>query len=185
MRFITELLAVFTSNLVLTRGLGTSTMYAAAKNRDALWGLGLTVSLFCCLGSAVTWCLNRLLLPRFALAQPLVYMLALSLLYVAALLVLARIGSPQAVRLRRYVHLSVFNCAVLGTLFLNAEAERSFAAAMLFSLKAGAGFFLASCLVGMSARRLNSALVPASFRGYPAMLIYVGVLAMACAALQM
>ena len=86
---------------------------------------------------------------------------------------------------RKYIHISAFNCAVMGTLFtINHRAAgdssfmnlKSYAAA---GLEAGFGFILASLILTAAYRKLNSAKVPASFRGFPAMLVYLGIISMA------
>ena len=53
-----------------------------------------------------------------------------------------------------------------------------------FGLEAGVGFIIASLFLAAAFRKLNSEKVPASFRGYPAMLIYLGIISMAVYALK-
>ena len=51
-------------------------------------------------------------------------------------------------------------------------------------LEAGAGFVIASLMLTVAYRKLNSSKVPASFRGFPAMLIYLGIISMAVYSLK-
>ena len=86
---------------------------------------------------------------------------------------------------RKYIHLSVFNCAVMGTLLTVSEraaGDSSFIGLknyMTAGLEAGIGFITAALILTAAYRKLNSAKVPASFRGFPAMLVYLGIISMA------
>jgi electron transport complex protein RnfA len=48
-----------------------------------------------------------------------------------------------------------------------------------FGFKAGIGFIIAALFLTAAYRKLNSSKVPASFRGLPAMLVYIGIISMA------
>ena len=50
---------------------------------------------------------------------------------------------------------------------------------VLSGAEAGTGFILAAFILTAAYRKLNSAKVPASFRGFPAMLVYLGLISMA------
>jgi electron transport complex protein RnfA len=51
--------------------------------------------------------------------------------------------------------------------------------AALFGLQTGLGFLLASLMLLAVRHRLYSQKVPAAFRGYPAVLLYIGLISMA------
>ena len=51
-------------------------------------------------------------------------------------------------------------------------------------LEAGAGFIIAALMLTAAYRKLNSSKVPASFRGFPAMLVYLGIISMAVYSLK-
>ena len=50
--------------------------------------------------------------------------------------------------------------------------------------EAGIGFIIAALILTAAYRKLNSAKVPAAFRGFPAMLIYLGIISMAVYSLK-
>ena len=109
----------------------------------------------------------------------------------AALLVAVyKFGSRWFEELRRYIHVSAFNCAVMGTLFtINKRASMD---GTVFNLggyvtagfEAGIGFIIAALILTAAYRKLNSSKVPASFRGFPAMLVYLGIISMAVYSLK-
>ena len=78
----------------------------------------------------------------------------------------------------------------MGTLFTitdRADAYPSlntFVNFVLSGAEAGTGFILAAFILTAAYRKLNSAKVPASFRGFPAMLVYLGLISMAVYALR-
>jgi electron transport complex protein RnfA len=82
-------------------------------------------------------------------------------------------------QIKKFVHLTVFNCAVLGALFLNSQAGGGILSYIGYGLGTALGFSFAGYLLYIAYDRLNSELVPAAFRGMPIMIIYVGILSMA------
>lgn len=78
----------------------------------------------------------------------------------------------------------------MGTLFTisesssNAAEGMSFADYLLYGFESGAGFVAASLILSAAFGRLNSSRVPSSFRGFPAMLVYLGIISMAVYSLK-
>lgn len=75
------------------------------------------------------------------------------------------------------IHLSAFNGAVFGALFLSSSYDLG--GRVAFGLGTGIGFILASYLIAIGHDRLNSQQIPPAFRGFPITLIYVGILSLA------
>lgn len=185
MFLITELIVLLTSNLILTQALGTSTLFIAAGNRKNLVGTAFTITLFTTAGSAAAYLISNVL-PESAKDFTLFfYTLAVGILYILFLTVLYFVKRNTFRNIRKYIHLSAFNCAVMGTLFtLTNRAElypqfNNIGSFVLAGAEAGLGFILASLILTSAYRKLNSADVPSSFRGFPAMLIYLGIISMA------
>ncbi len=208
MWILSSLLSLLADNLIFTRALGTSTLMTASKNRSNLAVLSLMMTLFSVLGCFVTSTLY-LLFPQLAglmvfpldVFQPLLYAAVISGIYLLTLLAVYAIGREKTRRIRRYIHLSAFNCAVTGTLYLGFAPELFARSAVtpaeflgmqiysghrlgllgsaLFGLQTGLGFMLASLMLLAVRRRLYSDDVPAAFRGFPAVLIYIGLISMA------
>jgi electron transport complex protein RnfA len=71
------------------------------------------------------------------------------------------------------------NCAVLGVALLNVDRQRGLLESLVFGASAGAGFGLALLLFAALRERLETADVPAAFRGAPLALITAGLMALA------
>lgn len=208
MWIISALLSLLAENLILTGALGTSTLMAATKNRSNLAILSLMMTLFSVLGCLLTSLLYQAfpmltsitVFPVNYLA-PLLYTAVISVIYIIVLLALYALGGKKRAAVTKYVHLSAFNCAVMGTLYLgftpeqfvsdvqlpaeflgmrlNSVYQLSPMASVLFGVQMGLGFVLASLMLLAVRKRLYAQEVPAMFRGYPAVLVYIGLLSMA------
>lgn len=198
---LTALVSLLLENLIFTQALGTSTLMAAARNRSRLPLLAALMTIFSTLASMLLqllyFGLGLAALPEEIrrLVQPLSYTAVVSLLYGAVLLVSYRFLGERFAAFKKYVHLSAFNCAVMGTLYLAFPADRddlsfrflgnvladrhTLTGAMLFGLQEGLGFLLAAVLISAVRERLYAKEVPAAFRGFPAAIVFIGLLSMA------
>ncbi len=190
MFLINELVALLASNLILMQALGTSTLFIAAESRKNLVGTAAVITIFTTIGSAAAYFINGMLGAEYAEYSLIFYTLAVGILYVALLTVLYFVSGDLFGNIRKYVHLSAFNCAVMGTLFtisgrasLNAE-NVGITDYIACGFEAGLGFIVAAFILTAAFRKLNSSKVPASFRGFPAMLIYLGIISMAVYSLK-
>lgn len=211
MWIISAFVSLLTTNLILTKALGTSTLMAAAKSRSSLAVLALMMTCFSALGCmllggiyALFPGLSSMAVFPASLVQPLLYTAVISLIYIIVLLVLYSLSGERFGRLKKYIHLSAFNCAVMGTLYtafephlflqnstrfthflgMTLRVDRlSIPGAALFGLQSGLGFLLAACMLAAVRKRLYAEEVPAAFRGFPAVMIYIGLLSMAAYAI--
>lgn len=187
---IDEIILLLTSNLILTQALGTSTLFIAVENRKKLLGTALAITVFTTAGSAMAYFINNLMPESFENLTLLFYTLATGLIYIIILTLLYFMGREKFRDIRKYVHVSAFNCAVMGTLFAVTETaeiypeRNNISDFMLSGLQAGAGFILTAFILTVAYKRLTSSDVPASFRGFPAMLVYLGIISMAVYALK-
>ena len=174
------LTAIILENTIFTRALGTSTVLVAAKNKKEIVPFGLSITYICTLSSTLSFVADKFLLNRSnsVLFMPLVYVLIIGFVYIVALLALWKWAYEIFLKVKKFVHLSAFNCAVLGALFLNQLESDNFLGYIIFGLGTGIGFFVASYLVAVSYEKLNSPEVPQVFRGFPATMIYIGIISM-------
>lgn len=207
MWLMTALFSLLTTNLIFTRALGTSTMLAAAKNRSNLIVLSLLMTLFsgaACFGMQLICYplgLAAFLTYPYSLGLPLVFTLVIGVIYLAALFLCGILFRRQYAGYKKYIHLSAFNCAVMGTLYLafapgglnqtlaDAGSLRLFGlaeasmqipwTAVLFGIQEGLGFLLAALMLSAVRERLYCNDVPAAFRGFPAVIVFIGILSMA------
>ncbi|MBP3249820.1 MAG: hypothetical protein J6M48_05645 [Ruminococcus sp.] len=190
MFLVNDFIALLAANLILTQALGTSTIFIASGSRRKLVFTTLVITLFTTFGAAAAYAVDRLLPSQYNYLTLLCYTAAVSALYVIFLVLFYYISKERFQKIRRYIHISAFNCAVMGTLFtISGRASEDPALMNIGSyvfagLEAGVGFVLAALILSAAFHKLNSAKVPASFRGFPAMLVYLGIISMAVWALK-
>ena len=191
MFLIRDLITLLLANLVFSQALGTITLFVAASGRKNLIRTACVITLFTTIASAFTYFVDTLM-PPFAreYATLICYTIIIGILYALFLLALSTFGKAKFQAYKKYIHLSAFNCAVMGTLFTISEKTsdnislRDTIHYFLKGLEAGVGFVVAAVFLAMAYKKLNSEKVPASFRGFPAMLIYLGIISMAVYALK-
>ena len=186
------LLAVFTENVVFTRGLGVSRLLKLVSDKDVrTWQFCLPVILVQLLSAPLAWLARtRVLIPLTAVLpgwlpvqalRPLTYV-GCSLLAMAA--VWALLGAlPQREAYREQLPLATANCCVLGTLLICANQNYTLLQTVAFSLGSGVGYLFAVVVVEEGRRRLRSKDIPIIFKGLPSSLIYMGILSLALYAL--
>ena len=188
MFLINDLITLLAANLILTQALGTSTIFIAAASKKNLVGIASVVTIFTTSGSAAVYFINRITGEKYNDFALLFYVLAVGIIYVLMLFLFRFIGKKSFERTRKYIHISAYNCAVMGTLFTVSERFSSGTSSLTDYIKmgfeAGIGFIIAAFILTAAYRTLNSAKVPASFRGFPAMLVYLGIISMAVYALK-
>lgn len=188
MFIISEIVALLTTNLILTQALGTSTLFIAAGSRKNLLWTAVSISVFTTIGSFGACLLDSMLPDSLYDLKMLFYVLIIGMLYIISLTVLYFADRKDFGTTRKYIHVSAFNCAVMGTLFTISENAEAANLTMLDYIcagaEAGAGFILAAFVFTAAFKSLNSENVPSSFRGFPAALIYLGIISMAIYALM-
>lgn len=183
---LVALTAVFLENTIFTRAIGTSTMLLAAKNKSGIVPFGLSITYICTVSSLLTFVADKYLLKKQSspLFMPIVYVIIIGIVYLVTLLVMWKWMYKLFVKIKKFIHISAFNCAVLGCLFLNSMESDTLLGYVIFGLFTGIGFFIASFLVSVSYEKLNSPQMPKAFRGFPGTMIYIGILSMAFFALN-
>lgn len=186
MFLIAELVILLTTNLVLTQALGTSTLFIAAGNKKNLMWTALTIMFFTTAGSGAAYIINSVLPDKLGDIRLLLYTVTVGILYVILLTALYFADRKNFSYSRKYVHVSAFNCAVMGTLFTVSESSAidSFGGSVFAGFEAGVGFIIAAFILTAAFGRLSSAKVPSAFRGFPSMLVYLGIISMAVYALK-
>ncbi len=179
------MVSIFVQNAIFERAFGANVAIYASRKESHIMGFAAGMTLLTTVASAITYFLDGLLLPlEFGrLFMPLVYVAVISALYLIALLGMWRIFPKMFARVKKYAHLTVFNCAVIGALFLNSNYGSDIWSYIGYGLGAGIGFFLACLLLNIAREKLDSDKIPKAFRGYPIMLVYIGVISLAFYAL--
>lgn len=190
MFLVTDLLILLGANLLLAQALGISTIFVAAGNRKNLIRTALAITVFTTAGSAGACAVDSILPKSLADIRLFLYVLVVGVIYIALLSGAYMFSPHKFASIRKYIHISAFNCAVMGTLLsISNRAYETpggigFTGYVSAGLEAGFGFVISALILLAAYRKLNSLKVPASFRGFPAMLVYLGIISMAVFALR-
>lgn len=179
------MVSVFVQNAIFDRAFGSNVgIYASRKNSTVI-GFTLGITAMTTLASIVSFLVDQAMLPtEFGwLFMPLIYSAVISVLYILGLLGLWRFFPKIFRKIRKYVHLAIFNCTVIGALFLNSNYGSDIWSYIGYGFGTGIGFFLACFLLNIAHEKLVSDKIPRIFRGYPIMLVYIGVISLAFYAL--
>ncbi len=179
------MLSMFVQNAIFDRAFGSNVVIYASRKNSHVIGFTLGITAMTTIASIVCYFVDGSLLSLEYgwLFVPLVYVGVISILYVLGLLFFWKVLPKTFAKMKKYVHLVIFNCAVIGALLLNSSFGGDIWSYIGYGLGTGIGFFLASFLLNVAHEKLDSGKIPRAFRGYPVMLIYIGIISLAFYAL--
>lgn len=179
------MLSVFVQNAIFDRAFGSNVAIYASRKNGTVIGFTIGITAMTTIASTISFFIDQALLPtEFGwLFMPLIYVAIISALYLAGLLLMWRVFPKLFKRIKKYVHLTIFNCTVIGALFLNSNFGSDIWSYIGYGFGTGIGFFLACFLLNIAHEKLDSEKIPKVFRGYPIMLVYIGVISLAFYAL--
>ena len=183
--FFYAIVAVAAQNAIFTRALGVSRLVKIVDDGSVeLFKFGALLTAVQLISSLLSFFAGRALmaltLPYKAAFLPLVLVLCSAIAFFIVLLVLV-LPKKRALA-KDYVTLlpmATFNCSILGTLLLTSTGGYTLVQSLGFSLGSALGYVLAVVLVNEGQRKIQSRSLPATFRGLPITLIYIGILALA------
>lgn len=173
--------AVFVNNFVLVKFLGLCPFMGVSRKLDAAYGMALATGFVLTLSSALAWVVHHWILLPLGLE----YLRTLGFILVIAAVVQFTeiVMNRQSPRLYRvlgiYLPLITTNCAVLGVALLNVQARHTLIESILYGFGASLGFGLVLVLFSAMRERLETADVPASWRGAPIALATAGLMSLA------
>lgn len=175
------MISVFSQNAIFDRAFGANVAIYASRKDDHVFGFTVGITSVTTLASIASYFLDKIVLPLEYgyLFMPLIYIGIIGIIYIAGLLVLWKFYHNTFRKVRKFAHLSVFNCAVIGALLLNSNYGSDLAGYIGYGFGTGLGFFLACFMLNIAHDRLDSDKIPRVFRGYPIMLIYIGIVSLA------
>ncbi len=173
--------ASLVNNFVLTQFLGLCPFVGVSRRFEAAAGMALATLFVLTLASGASYAMWHWILEPLGLGY--LRTLAFILLIAAVVQVtemLVRASSPLLHELLGvFLPLITTNCAVLGVALLNLERQHGLIESLVFGAAAAAGFGLALLAFAGLRERLETADVPAAFRGTPLALITAGLMALA------
>ena len=178
------MLAMFVENAIFSRALGTSVAFYASRKKESIFGLGLGITYVIVVSSCITFFIDGWLADwqYFYVVMPLIYTLTVSIVYTGSLLLLWRFLPKIFRNIKKYVHLSVFNAAVLGALFLNTTYHADFFFIWIRCRNSGR-LFHCGVLPSYRKRKAQFSAYSRGFRGMPIMMVFVGIMSLAFYAL--
>lgn len=176
----TAMVSIFVQNAIFERALGANVVIYASRKNSHVVGFTIGMTAMTTVASIISYFLDGLLLPLELghLFMPLVYVTVISILYVLALLFLWRLFPDTFALIKKHAHLAIVNCTVLGALFLNSAYGSDIWSYIGYGFGTGIGFFLACFMLNIAHEKLDSDKIPRAFRGYPIMLVYIGIVSM-------
>lgn len=174
--------AILLENTIFSRALGTSTALFSVRKKFNLFTFGIVMTTVMTLSSLITYYVYPLLkdLSFKYYVLPIVYVFIIGAVYVIALLITATYFKKYKNEVLSMIHVTAFNCAVLGALLLASDIrEISLGGFLGFGIGTSVGFTLATFIVSLAYERLSSEDIPSSFRGFPITMIYIGIVSLA------
>ena len=185
MFFLYAVAAVFTQNAVFSRALGVSRLVKLVEDPtvDTLIFSGL-LCIIQVIAGVLSFFVNKLFGVALSAARFYVRPLLLVLCTIAAfLIVLVFIilfyKQNAARQIVDVLPIATFNCCVLGTVLITVTKNYTLLQTIAFAIGSALGYVMAVMLVTEGQRTLKNRNIPQSFKGLPATLVYIGVLALA------
>lgn len=177
-----SMIAIFLENTIFSRAIGSSTALFAVRKKFNIFLFGLIMTVIITIASIAAYFVSPLLngLSFKYYITPAVYVVIIGIVYVLALIFTSRYFEKHKAEILQIIHVSAFNCAVLGALLLASNINNlSLGGYLGFSIGTGVGFTIATFFVDVAYEKLSSENVPAAFRGFPITLIYIGIVSLA------
>lgn len=171
-----------TQNMVLSTGFGSSMLLRVIRQPKAIFPFAALLGTFCVLTVGICYPLDMLIgtEPWAKLLRPLMIVAVVAVLYLFAAAILPKCAPKFWAHYNRLLPLSAFNNLVIGiALISNHSFALSVFGAIALALGCCFGFTVLALVTAEGLERLDNPDIPPAFRGLPATLIYVGLLALA------
>lgn len=177
------MIGIFLENLIFTRALGSSMALLVARNKISIVIFGTILTLITVVASVIVWFAGPFIDKQNANIKPLIFIVIIAIVYIVALLIVSNCFSSKLKKtIISIIHLSAFNSAVFGALLLGNNIYKSqmdLSGYIGLGLGVGIGFTLAIFLIYIAYDYLYSTRIPKAFRGFPIMLLYIGIISLA------
>jgi len=179
--FLLAIGASLVNNFVLTQFLGLCPFVGVSQRFEAAAGMALATLFVLTLASGASWAAWHWLLEPLGLGylRTLVFVLLIAAVVQGAEMIVRATSPLLHELLGVFLPLITTNCAVLGVALINLERQHGFVESLVFGAAAAAGFGLALLLFAGLRERMDTADVPAAFRGTPIALVTAGLMALA------
>lgn len=169
------------NNIVVDRVIGADPALAFVHKREVASGLCRTMFVLLPLVTISGWSLDQWLLAPLHLKYMQLPVFVSTIIVICWLLKLHayRINKKLGEQTSIFLPFAGINTTVLGAMLLTQEASRTFWQALAFGVGSALGFALVLMLLTAAVERLETADVPAPFRGLPIQLLTLAMISMA------
>jgi electron transport complex protein RnfA len=173
--------SILVGNLVLAKFLGICPFLGVSKKISTSVGMAAAVIFIMVLASTVTWALFVGLLKPLGLTylRTIAFILVIAALVQFVEMVIQKTSPALYTALGIFLPLITTNCCILGVAVMNVDGSRSFLPMLVYSFGAACGFGLALILFAGIRERLETAAIPAPFKGAASALVVAGILSLA------
>ena len=172
---------ILINNFVLARSIGICPFIGVSKQLESAMGMGWAVIFVMTMTSAICWVIQeKILIPlHLEYLQTIFFILVIAALVQFIELVIKKYSPTLYKMLGIYLPLITTNCAVLGVALLNIDMKYDLLQSVAHGLGGGIGFTLALIIMAGIRERLESADIPAPFRGVPIALVTAALMSIA------
>ena len=173
--------AILVNNFILSQFLGICPFMGVSKKVETALGMGMAVIFVMGVASAVNYPINKYLLMTNDLGfmQTVTYILVIASLVQFVEMFLQKAVPSLYEALGVYLPLITTNCAVLGVVLQNTQNNYNFISSVTYGITGGIGFLLAIVLFASIRERMEFAVTPKSFEGFPIALVAASLLSLA------
>ena len=178
--FTLMITAILADNIVLSKFMGICPFLGVSKKLSSSLGMGAAVIFVMTCATLVTYPVYSLILEPYNLTylRTVAFILIIALFVQLVEIVLKKVMPPLYNALGVYLPLITTNCAVLGVTLQNIDNELNFGYAVLNSIFVGMAFTLALILFSGVRSKLETADIPATFKGVPSTLIAASIVSL-------
>ncbi len=176
------LVAILFENILFSNALGIGRIMYITEKPKLMVVFTMLITVATTLSNIASFYINELFLDNYSETFPFEPFLYVTMLIVVFLIItiFMRYVIPEIYKkYHSIIPLSVFNCAVLGTMILAARGQDDIIEVILISIANGIGFFIASVIIKEGKAKLAQLNCPKAFVGLPSELLFIGIISMA------
>jgi electron transport complex protein RnfA len=172
---------ILVNNFVLVKFLGLCPFMGVSKKVETAIGMGFATIFVLTLASVSSYLINTYILIPFEMEylRTIAFIVTIAGVVGFTELVVNKTSPVLHQSLGVFLPLITTNCAVLGVALLNVNQDNGFLASVVYGFGAAAGFSFVLVLFSAIRERIDTADVPAAFKGAPIALITAGLMSMA------
>ena len=174
------LASILTQNIVLTRFLGVCPFVGVSNKEKNAVGMGLAVMLVVTVSSIITFFLHHFILVPTGTEhlRTVMFILVIASCVQIIEILMKKFAKELYDALGIYLPLITSNCAVLGIVLLNINANYSFVEVLTFSIGSSLGFTLVIYIFSTMREKLAKNNIIEPLKGFPIAMIVAGIMAL-------